>query len=278
MGVKHVKKIFNKSFQDKIIETYLSIKSIKKVSNIFNITTRQVSNILNDNNINHTKRRKTLLDEKYFEKYENDIVGPEVMYWAGFIAADGNVINNTPSRAYHMTVNLSIKDIDHLKKLKNSLKSTSKLRVYKNIGGLRHNKVFKNTTGCSVSFASKYLVNSLEQFNIVPAKSKKYDIPQHFHNHKFIRHFIRGYMDGDGGILFNNKYKRVYFYGTKDCLDSISKIIEKNCLIKPRAISKNRTIYATQYNGKDAVYLIKWLYKNCNIYLERKYYLIKHII
>jgi hypothetical protein len=278
MGTKHIKKIFDQDFQNKVIKKYLDLKSIKKVSNIFNITTRQVVNILNDNNIEHLKRRRTLLDESYFDKYNDDYIGAEVMYWAGFIAADGNVMNKSSSRSYNMTVNLSIKDINHLEKLKNSLKSTSKLRIYNNKGGVRFNKIFKDTTGCSISFASKYLVNSLEKFNIIPAKSKIYSITKCLYNHKFINHFIRGYMDGDGGVLFNDKYKRVYFYGTKECLNGISEIILKSCNIIKKAVSNNRSIYSIQYNGKDAINLVKWMYKDSSIYLERKYNCIRGLL
>jgi hypothetical protein len=278
MGTKHIKKYFTKELQEQVVSDYLIIKSIKKLSVKYKITTRQITNILNDNNIEHKKIRKTSLDETYFDNHNDDVIGPNVMYWAGFIASDGNVMNKTESRSYSMTVRLSVKDIDHLYKLQNSLKSTAKIRTHKNKTGFILNKPCKETESCVVSFSSKYLVNSLQYFNIVPAKSKIYDIPKYLYTHRFINHLIRGYMDGDGCVMFHNKYKRISFYGTKECLESISEIIWQNCHINKRAVSKNRTIYSTQYNGNDAITLLKWIYKGANIYLDRKHELIQHII
>jgi len=85
-------------------------------------------------------------------------------------------------------------------------------------------------------------------------------------------------LDGDGGIMFNNNYKRIYFYGTQKCLEQISEIILQNCNIKKRKISSNRSIFAVQYNGKDTISLLKWLYKGSDIYLDRKFELIKNLV
>lgn len=275
MGTKYIKKKFDKQFQEAVIKDYQTIKSIRKVSFKNKITTRQVVNILNDNKINHSKVRKTTLDEDYFNKYN---INSDVMYWAGFLAADGNVINNPFSRTYFATVHLSEKDINHILKLKNCLKATSKITHCFSNGGIINQKQIKPTKTCKISFFSKKLVESLIFFNIAPAKSKIYNIPKNLYNHKFINHFIRGYLDGDGSISFKNKYLRLTFYGTKNCLNSISYIIQQNCNINPKAISKNRTIFATEYSGKQAELVIKYLYKDCNIYLDRKYLKIKHLL
>jgi len=279
VGTKHIKKTYNKEFQKIIIKNYYDLQSIKKVSHKNNITTRQVINILNDNLVSHDIKRIINLDEKFFDKHSDDIIGQDVMYWAGFIAADGNIMNKQESRSYFLTVNLSIKDKHHLYKLQQSLKSNAKIKTHISKGGFRAGKQFKDTENCKIVFNSKYLVNSLYKYNIIPAKSKTYNITDLVKNHKYVNHFIRGMLDGDGSISFsNNKYVRVSFYGTQECLENISNIILDQCNISKKAISKNRTIFATQYSGKSAILLLKWLYKDANIFLDRKYEKIKNII
>jgi len=56
-AMKYVKKIYDQLFQNKIIKEYNLLKSIRRVAINNNITTRQVINILNDNQISHNTNR-----------------------------------------------------------------------------------------------------------------------------------------------------------------------------------------------------------------------------
>lgn len=275
MGTKFTKKIYTIDFQKQIITDYLDIKSIKNVAIKYKITTRQVINILNDNNIPHNKKRKIILHELYFDKNDNQDIGSDVMYWAGFIAADGNIINNTETRNYFLTIRLSQKDKKHLEKFKQCINTNAKIidKIHNKL--FRDNKYWKETYSSEIVLNSKYIVNSLYKYNITPNKSKTYTFPIKLGSHKFINSFIRGYFDGDGSVYIRNQRLRINFYGTYDCLYNISKIISNNNNISLHTPFKNRSIYNLEYNGKDANILSKWLYDNANMYLDRKYDLVK---
>ncbi|SRR5258708_9629994 len=220
--------------------------------------------------------RKITFEETYFDGYNN----PDVLYWIGFIAADGNVMNKRESRSYFLTINLKVDDFSHLDKFKNALKSNVKITKHVSKGGFRANKQWKDSETCRIVLNSKYLVNSLEKFNIVPAKSHIYDFPIILYNNDNINSFIRGYFDGDGCVSFRKNRLRLNFYGTSNFLVKIGEIIAENCNISMHRPFKNRTIYNLEYNGKEAVILVKWLYQNVNekTILNRKYELIKDIL
>lgn len=116
VGTKWIRKKFDNYFQNLVINDYKVLGSIRKTALKNSITTRQVINILNDNNISHIVKRKIELDEFYFDKNDDEKIGNDVMYWAGFIAADGNVMNKDESRSYFLTIKLAKKDRKHLQK------------------------------------------------------------------------------------------------------------------------------------------------------------------
>lgn len=89
-----------------------------------------------------------------------------------------------------------------------------------------------------------------------------------------IRHFIRGYFDGDGCIYTNSNNKiSINFTGTSDMLLGISDFLLQNNIMKTTVKlydcgkAKEMFIYGID-NIKD---ILDYLYKDCTIYLERKY-------
>lgn len=278
MGKKYEKQIYNLDFEKQITEDYLALKSIRKVASKAKISTRQVINILDKHNIAHNVVRKIKMDEMYFDKNDDNTIGNDVMYWAGFIAADGNVMNKSETRSYFLTIKLAQKDRNHLQKFQQCIKTTALIKDQTHASFYRLGKFWKETYSSTIVLNSKYLVNSLSKYNIIPNKTKTYQFPQTLKKHKFINSFIRGYLDGDGSISFKNNSLRVNFYGTQDCLTNISEIIADNCKLNLHKPFKNRSIYCIEYNGNNAINLSKWLYKNQKTYLSRKYNLIKDII
>ena len=112
----------------------------------------------------------------------------EKAYWLGFLAADGNVGSNNPVVSIH----LSLTDVDHLSKIRQSLQSTHPIKIY--------NK------SCYFTIRSKILTDDLKQYGIVPRKDRIVRAPQI--DTFFVRHFWRGVIDGDGCL-----YKRTHQKG-----------------------------------------------------------------
>jgi len=278
MGIKFEKKIYDESFEKEVVKKYIEVQSIKKTSYEFEISTRQITNILDKHSIAHNITRKIQMNEEYFDKNDDEIIGNDVMYWAGFIAADGNVMNNSNTRSYFLTIKLSKKDKNHLEQFRKCIQTNATIKDKTHPSKYYLDRYWKKTYSSTIVLNSKYLVNSLTKYNIIPNKTKIYEFPQILKEHKFVNSFIRGYLDGDGSISFKNESLRINFYGTQNCLTNISEVITNECGISIHSPFKNRTIYSLEYNSQDAVLLAKWLYKKQNIYLERKFKLIENLI
>ena len=89
-----------------------------------------------------------------------------------------------------------------------------------------------------------------------------------------IRHFIRGYFDGDGCIHISKKEKTYHFSiaGTRRLLRPIQKILIKNCGLNKTKIMQKRNTYYLAYCGRIQVpRILDYLYKDSITYLDRKY-------
>jgi len=206
------------------------------------------------------KTTKRTLNKKAFSIFTS-----QSCYWAGFIAADGWV-----NKVYRLGVELSFKDKDHLIKLGLFLQSNAEIksRSRKNFGKIQDY--------CYVCFNSSELVKDLEtNFNIITNKSLIYQFPELPTD--MIRHFIRGYIDGDGSIGWhkhNNKPRLNICSGSKKLLEWIFKQFQTNMenIGNPSIIKrKNSNLYTIEFMGLQVITILDWIYKDTDIYLDRKY-------
>jgi len=138
---------------------------------------------------------------------------------------------------------------------------------------------------CKVSISSKKIYTDLMKYGITERKSLTVK-PYKFNNSKLERAYWRGIVDGDGHVL---KYTSVtaaagYVYelgltGTLFIIHGFMSFIEKNNIdiedIKPR---KNGNVWVIRFRKfKTVFFLIKLLYGNASIYLNRKYKMYKEI-
>lgn len=114
---------------------------------------------------------------------------PELLYWLGFIAADGCVKEDRYSS--YLAIGLSSKDEKHLEKWKQAIDFTGKVEKSNRngYGGVR----------ITITIDEE-IKDILKTYNIVPRKSLIYRFPKNLYNHKWVNHFMRGYFDGDGGF------------------------------------------------------------------------------
>jgi DNA-binding transcriptional regulator WhiA len=187
----------------------------------------------------------------------------ESCYWAGFITADGWVSN------YQLGVELSIKDKSHLINLCSFLQSNAKISDRERIS---NGKTYKYS---NVLFSSKDLVHKLNHiYGICSRKSLILKPPENLPN-EFIKDYIRGYMDGDGSIGWhksNNTPRICFTSGTKEMLEWIKRNIRNVSSGNPSILKfKKSNTYVLEFIGKQAYNIADWLYKDANIYLDRKY-------
>lgn len=138
----------------------------------------------------------------------------DAAYWAGFIAADGNV-RVTSHGCKQIRIYLKKSDAFHLEKFKEFLRSDHKISLS------------PTYDRCSFEFTSDQIYEDLVKFyNITPRKSLTYLAPELPAD--MWPHFIRGVFDGDGCITegFWNKNSKtasvsVTIVGTANLIERI---------------------------------------------------------
>ena len=117
---------------------------------------------------------------------------------------------------------------------------------------------------------------SKENLNINPRKTQDINFTFNFNliSEKLINHFIRGFFDGDGGLI--NKGRSIQFCFTSLNFCKQIEQIFKNLTLTTSIISqksKNMVFYQLTINGGyNKIKIIKdYLYNNANYYLKRKF-------
>lgn len=198
--------------------------------------------------------RRYTCKEDSFSKIERE----EQAYWLGFLAADGCI-----TKGGRISLQLAIRDIYHIERFKTFLNAT-------NITEIETGK----WPNARVRIRSRKIITDLANYGIVPRKSltlnKLPDIPDHL-----IRHYIRGYIDGDGYWgSDNHTYPslRLNICGTKAFLLEIRDFLKKKIDISEGRFWTQNKIYNLAFGGNAQTSRIaSFLYKDSCIYLLRKF-------
>lgn len=192
----------------------------------------------------------------------------EKAYWLGFILADGYV-----SKRGSVRIALQIRDYDHLHRFKKAVGATVKIKEYE----AKLSTTGKSYPTCSIEFHSAQIIKDLARNNIFNCKSKK-EQPSELVPESLIRHYIRGFFDGDGWISQwdreNGQFPRfeVGFGSSKQFLQYLVKKIKEQTGVCFGEVRPFSSIYKTSLrNQKDMITFVKYLYQNCHVYLPRKY-------
>jgi hypothetical protein len=216
-------------------------------------------------------KQKYYYDQKFFEKDTE-----ESFYWAGFIAADGNI-----SQKGDFTLSLKSSDLHHIEKFKTAILSNANIVLLppkeKTINGI----TTKTSGSAIIRFRAKYWINSLQRFGIVPNKTATYSIPEEIISNINFKHFIRGYFDGDGWFSIKNRRQKQRLCwglcGNQSVLQNIQKFLQKQCQIESLpSIYSQKNIFKFEFQNQYDVHRISdYLYSNSTIFLDRKYELAK---
>lgn len=231
-------------------------KTLKEISEILNIKYKTLLYFTNKNNIKSNTGSQGARKYKFNENFFDCIDTEDKAYWLGFIAADGCIFKDSGS--LRLQINLKGDDIDHLNKFQNSINSTYKISE----------KMIKDSRVCQLKVNSKLMCEALISQGIIERKSLVVKMPEL--KDDLVRHFIRGYFDGDGCIYFNETSRvRVCFsiVGGFDMLDSIIKSLPVDSSIR----NVRNEIYEINVSKMSSIIsLYDYLYKDSNVYLDRK--------
>lgn len=233
------------------------------------------SNLIRSRNTNcvcgscsHNKLKKNIINRNY-DFFEN-INTEQKSYWLGFLLADGTI--RPKKRGYRIDVNLAKSDYPHLKKLANIF--DIEVKFYSSYNK-RQNKYYY---GCNLGFSNKKIWNDLNDKGIIYRKTYENNSDKIFNHiqYKLMRHFIRGYFDGDGTVGWNKKeglsscHMAIVSY-TKGVLEKTKKYILKDTGINDCGICGCISEYILTWGGcRQLDCLFNYLYRDATVFLERK--------
>lgn len=209
-------------------------------------------------NLKHTpeSNRKYDLNTDYFKEINSEIKA----YYLGFGMADFGVSKN----CYLFEFRLKKDDKYIIEKLAKELNYTADLYHYKD--SIRE--------GYSLTISSKDICKDLIYHGIVPNKLGKEVLPNTVPK-ELIKHFIRGFIDGDGCIEANIKRLSICSM-SYNILLSIKLFLErelniKEYDIKPTLKESGNILYYYKIYSNSFMKVLNYLYKDSTIYLTRKY-------
>ena len=206
------------------------------------------------------KKPRLYVNEDYFKKWS-----PNMAYILGYILADGCIIKGTyTGYSDSLKFGVQLKDKDILEKIKKELSSEHSISINKNAAHL--------------CITSQKIVDNLKCLGITYRKSLKETVPVVPKEYK--KDFIRGIIDGDGGISFDKRrYPTLRLCGGINTLSFVKNYFWKKfqaySIIGKRTFSSsaNNCLHAISYRANTAKKLMLHLYNNASLYLDRKYQL-----
>lgn len=182
----------------------------------------------------------------------------EQAYWLGVMYSDG-YISKTNQYTHYFGLAIKASDREWLEKFKAFLKTNISIKEYVNSSSYGTHPYVRLYIGCNK------IVSDLERLGVVEHKTFLINqLPKIL----FLDDFVRGVIDGDGSIRANNQGLRVY--GTNEFLVSIAEYLNY-----PYSITPDKSIYCLEYGLPVSRQILRRLYQNAPVYLDRKYELAK---
>lgn len=263
------RKLTNEQVKE-ICERYKLGESAEKLKKVYSMSHYGILWNLKKNNIKIRENRD------YPKKYKQDNsvfdeINEESAYWVGILLSDGSISDHGRGDS---RVILGLSDQEHILKFRLFMKSDVPI-IY------THQNIRK--TQARLVLRSQQLIDKLSEYNIVPRKSLTATVPDILKDN---RHFWRGMVDGDGYILYgcktkkypNYKYPLLGLTGSYNVTTSFADYIKNYFPQSQSYAKKHMTIYKTTVGGKYAVGIIKLLYENCCVSLDRKQAIANKII
>ena len=208
-------------------------------------------------------------DFHFFDKIDTEAKA----YILGFIYADGCLRRNS------LSITLAEKDIDILEKIKLEMRSE---RIFTK----GHSKGYVNSSiTYNLTITSPVLREGLIKQGITERKTETCSFPEI--PEAYLRHFLRGYVDGDGsfGLYYSGGVGR---YNLSICAnplcvvqlsDVFYSLVETRGGVYKRHKDSKSGVVTLRYSGKSTVCkLLNYLYSRASIYLDRKYKNYLHIV
>jgi hypothetical protein len=267
------KMIFSDLQKNDIANKYLLDRmTVQKISLCYGISVTPIKSVLKELNVQIREPEETSRVYPVNENYFDNIDSFDKAYFLGLMFADG--YNSEERQA--ITLSLVNKDRHILEEFVKCLNTNKPIRYSKS-------KTHSDT--CNITICSKNISQRLAQLGCMQAKSLKIKFPDYLRE-DLIRHFIRGYFDGDGCFSCNVRKKKdsskttfssvVTFTSTEDFCLYLRKYFEDKFNIHsylscrhPNNKNNNRTLAIS--GNKQVIKIMQWMYDDTDLYLKRKH-------
>ena len=263
----------DENIQNQIIEAYKNNMSLREIEKQFGATRATVSKFLEAKGIKTTKGnhyRKYFHDVDFFEIIDTE----EKAYWLGFMYADGYIINNENHYGEDdFGLTLAEDSLDSIEKFKKSINATNPIR-YDDSKGIGQRQV-------KIVCRSQKTVNDLIDKGVLKNKSlilkPPTKVPQ-----ELIRHFIRGFFDGDGSLTrYQNKNCTHVAFGinfttTYDMAKWLQNIFQTGNVFPEKR--RKATWYFSLGGNQQVLKFCHYMYDNASIWMDRKYNRYKELL
>lgn len=198
-------------------------------------------------------------DHSFFDTIDTE----EKAYWLGFIAADGCIKN---SQNWPLSVALAARDCEHLNKLRVALRSDHVINiedVITNFGAFRR---------CSLRICGLGLCKGLMSHGVVPRKSLIISPPPI--SRVLMRHYWRGYFDGNGCITYDRvrgSWHVSLTSGSALMTEAFADFARDASTTNAAAHRYRDRSYVFNVGGRFAIPILRALYDNATVYLDRKH-------
>lgn len=254
-------------------------KSIKEIAEYLNRTENSVRLKANKNGL---KKSPYNCDYGFFKSIDSE----EKAYWFGFVAADGWISINASSNAGVVGIELQYRDINHLKKFNKSICGNYKIDTLSRTCNVSTypDKVHQM---CRIRIFSMDMVNDLYKLGVTKDKTYCFHMPDMPEN--LMKHFIRGYFDGDGCVRTRTrklKSGKVVEYPVCDFSSVDINFLEELRSYLYEKLNICSYIYVEDsgchrlciHKNEHTMTFLNHLYGDAQIYLDRKYKIYLSII
>ena len=251
--------------KEEIIQEYLDGNSIEAIKSQYHHDYKVVQTVIKDAGIDIHKRSRYKCNYHMFDTIDTE----EKAYWLGMLFADGYVYEPKHS----VSLSLQSSDVDCLYSLQKFFETDTPVHTYPRTN---------NTEMSELTIYNKHLYEQVVAKGCIPRKTGKVVFPKCVPSH-LVRHFIRGYFDGNGWIThITRQYKTKhpdYTFGiasTKEMLCEIYKYLPTNkkretpCMWRTKRCEAE--VYHMTFGGNlQVIKILDYLYNNATVYLQRKH-------
>lgn len=259
--------------QNQIIEAYKNNMSLREIERQFGTTRATVSKFLEEKGIKTTKGnhyRKYFHNIDFFETIDTE----EKAYWLGFMYADGYIVNNENRYGEDgFGITLAKDSEDSIQKFKQSINATNPI-LYDNSKSVGQEQV-------KLICRSQKTVNDLIDKGVVKQKSLILKPPTKVPE-ELIRHFIRGFFDGDGSLI---KYQHkncksisfeINFTTTYEMAKWLQNIFQIGNVFPEKR--REETWYYSVGGNQQVLKICHYMYNDASIWMNRKYNRYKELL